>query len=89
MDNKENKKQCCTCKSFKLVTEFYFNRTYNKYGYRCKECEINASKESQLKNKKKWFHEDGYMTEKDHFNAAIRQYAEVFNLPSLTRHIRK
>lgn len=89
MDNKENEKQCCTCKSFKLVTEFYFNYTYKRYSYRCKECEKIASQESQLRNKKKWFNKDGYISEKDHFNAAIRQYAEVFNCPSLLRHLEK
>lgn len=83
-------KECKKCKITKSVSHFY-PRPNHKDGLDsyCKKCVGENAKMSQLKNKKKWFNEDGYINEKEHFNAAIRQYAEVFNLPSLLRHIKK
>jgi hypothetical protein len=89
MDNMEQK-ECRKCKQVKSLDLFYPrpNRLDGKDSY-CKECVKLGSIESFLKNQKKWFHQDGYSSEKEHFNAAIKQYAEVFNLPSLTRHLKK
>ena len=83
-------KECKKCKVVKAVFDFY-PRPNHKDGLDsyCKKCVMVNTKESQLNNKKKWFHEDGFISEKDHFNAAIRQYAEVFNCPSLLKHIKK
>jgi hypothetical protein len=83
-------KECVKCKEVKPLELFYPrpNRSDGRDSY-CKECTKANSKVSSLKNKKRWFNEDGYISEKEHFNAAIRQYAEVFNCPSLIRHIKK
>lgn len=83
-------KECRQCKEVKPAFEYYPRLDYaDGLSSYCKTCTKNNSKQSLLDNKKKWFHEDGYISEKDHFNAAIKNYAEVFNLPSLLRHIKK
>ena len=46
------------------------------------------SKKSALKYQKKHFNQDGFITEKDHFNAALIQLAEVMNKPSLLKHLK-
>ena len=82
-------KVCSKCK--KEVSIDQFNKGQNRDGYQsyCKPCNRETNKLSKLRNGNENWHQDGYASEKEHFNAAIKHYAELFNLPSLTRHIRK
>ena len=82
-------KVCAKCKKELPIDQF--NKGVNKDGYQsyCKPCNKEINKLSKLKNGNESYHQDGFMTEKEHFNAAIEQYAAVFNLPSLLRHKRK
>ena len=36
-----------------------------------------------------WYMKDGFISETDHFNAAIENYAKVFNMPQLLKHLIK
>ena len=83
-------KECVRCKQVKLLDLFYprSNRSDGRDSY-CKECTKEKSKESQLLHKQNYWHVDGYSSEKEHFNAAIKEYAKIFNCPNLTRHLKK
>jgi len=88
METKE--KECRKCKVVQPASNFYPRLNYDDgLASYCKECTKINSRQTFLNQKTKWFNVDGYLTEKDHFNAAITQYAEVFGLPSLLRHIKK
>lgn len=83
-------KECRQCKEVKPASQYYPRPThFDGLDSYCKECVKINSKQSLLDNKVNWWHEDGFLSEKDHFNHAIKNYAEVFNLPSLLRHIKK
>jgi len=81
-------KLCKKCGEVKPLTEFHKapRNTGTGYASYCKPCVTKNAAISNLNNKVNWYQEDGYMTEKEHFNAAIENYAKVFNLPSLLRH---
>jgi len=83
------KKKCRKCNQEKLLEQFGFQKRNNdgRQSY-CKECNLQVQKESKLKNKKEYWHQDGYMTEKEHFNSALEQYAKVFGMPELLKHKR-
>jgi len=83
-------KLCSGCKRLLQIFNFYPNKRYSDgYNCHCKECVKEAANQSKLRNKERWYNADGYINEKEHFNAALEQYAEVFNLPSLLRYKRK
>jgi hypothetical protein len=82
-------KECRRCKEQKLLTLFYprANRLDGRDSY-CIECTKEVAKESALKHNYSWFHEDGYNSEKEHFNAALQQMAKVFDMPSLLKYMK-
>jgi len=83
-------KVCSCCRKLLEIINFYPNKRYTDgYNCYCKVCVIQNTKKSQLKHKTEWFMQDGFMYEKDHFNAALEQYAQVFNLPSLLKYRKK
>lgn len=53
----------------------------------CKKCYLKLNKKSKLKSGKEWYQRDGFLTEEDHFNYALRQYAAIFQCPSLLNHL--
>jgi len=80
-------KKCARCKQLQPLTE-YNKEERNGDGLQsyCKPCNILQNRESQIRHKKKYYHRDGFATEDDHFNYALRQYAEVFNMPQLLKY---
>lgn len=79
-------KFCKKCKEDLPVSRFNKGRQKDGLQSYCISCNTQLNKESQLRNKKQWWNKDGYLTEKDHFNAALENYAEVFNMPQLLKH---
>ncbi len=84
-------KLCAICNiEYPLTSEYFGKCDSCKSGYYryCKPCANIQSKKSALKYQKKHFNQDGFITEKDHFNAALIQLAEVMNKPSLLKHLK-
>ncbi len=80
-------KKCTRCKQVKPVTEFHKSPcSKDRMQSHCKRCMTETAMISALKNGEKWYHRDGYMSEKDHFNAALENYAKVFNMPQLLKY---
>jgi len=84
----EQQKTCNKCgvtydnihKSFPLLTTTEIR--YSKY---CKTCKHDyKSKRSAIMYNTEWGLA-GYECEQDHFNAAIKHYAEIFNFPELLK----
>lgn len=84
---KNNSKTCPKCNTEKLMDEFGFQKR-NKDGRQtyCRGCAYDEMKKSAIKNGDKPWHLEGFTSEKEQFNAALEQYAKVFNMPSLTKH---
>lgn len=80
-------KNCYKCKQNKPLTEFHDSPSAKdgKQSY-CKKCCFLTSMESKMRNGGAWYMVDGYPTEWEHFNAALDQYAKVFDMPQLTRY---
>lgn len=80
-------KKCAKCKEEVPVSEFG-KAPRNSDGLQsyCNPCNYLVNRESQLNRGKKFWHQDGYLTEAEHFNAALEHYAELFNCPSLINH---
>ena len=82
-------KQCKKCLEVKDVENFTHQpRNKNGLNSYCKQCTSAGAKASKLKHKIEIWNVDGYDSEKEHFNAAIKQYAEVFNCPKLLKYIK-
>ena len=80
-------KKCTRCKQVLPVTEFHHSPCNNDgLQSHCKKCIIEGAKISAFLNGEKWYHKDGFMSEEDHFNAALEQYAQVFNMPQLLKY---
>ncbi len=81
-------KHCPKCETVKPISEFG-NNPRNRDGKQvyCKKCYLVENKKSKLRRKKEWYHEDGFLTEEDHFNYALRTYADIFQCPSLLKHL--
>lgn len=86
----KNTKNCPRCNEEKLMNEFGFQPRNNdgRQTY-CKGCAYKANQKSKMKNSNAPHAVEGFTTEKEHFNAALEQYAKVFNMPSLLNHKRK
>ncbi len=83
-------KQCRKCLEVKDVEQFNHMPRNKKDGLNsyCKKCTYEGSKASKLKHKTEYWHADGFDSEKEHFNYALQQYAEVFNCPQLLKYIK-
>ena len=82
-------KQCRRCKELKLLSLFYErDNRLDGHDSWCKQCTKEASTDSELKNKKKWYNEDGCRSEREHFNKALQQLAETMNMPSLLKYMK-
>ena len=82
-------KQCKKCLEVKDVENFTHQpRNKNGLNSYCKKCTSDGAKASKLKHKVEIWNVDGYDSEKEHFNAALAQYAEVFNCPQLLKYIK-
>lgn len=80
-------KKCRKCKEQKPVELFYkAPRSLDGLQSYCKKCSHEKTVESKLKYNDAWYMEDGYGTEWEHFNAALECYAEIFDMPRLTRY---
>ena len=81
-------KTCPKCNKYKPLTE-YGNNPRNGDGKQvyCKRCYLVENKKSKLRGGKEWYQRDGFLTEEDHFNYALRTYATAFNCPSLLKHL--
>lgn len=71
-------KKCSRCKRPQPLSNYYYNKYYKRHHAACKDCELTAQKARHHRKK-------GYDSS---FDEAIKQYAEVFNLPSLLRHLK-
>jgi|688.fasta_scaffold206820_2 hypothetical protein len=71
-------KNCSKCKRPQPLSNYYYSNYHKRHSAKCKDCDLAAVKSRYHKKK-------GYDSS---FNEALRQYAEVFNLPSLLRHIK-
>ena len=81
-------KTCSKCKNTKPLAE-YGNNPKNRDGLQsyCKPCNLEMNRRSKIKRGETYYARDGFRTEEDHFNYAIRQYATAFNMPSLLQHL--
>mgnify|MGYP003657465801 FL=1 len=82
-------KQCRKCLEVKDIDNFTHQpRNKNGLNSYCKTCTSEVAKASKLKHKTERWHQDGFESEKEHFNHALAQYAEVFNCPQLLKYIK-
>lgn len=79
-------KKCARCKENKPLDGFSKGQNLDGLQSYCRKCNTQVNIESQLRNGNKFWHRDGYPSEKAHFNAALEQYAEVFNMPQLLKY---
>ena len=79
-------KKCAKCKEYKPYTEYSKGQNSDGYQSYCRPCNYIQNTKSKIKYGDKPWHRDGYATEKEHFNAALEHYAELFNLPQLTKY---
>jgi superfamily II helicase len=81
----------CSCCKLDLPIILFYNNKRAKDGKQeiCKTCARERVKQTQLKSNLEPHHWDGFYSEKDHFNAALDQYAKVFNMPSLLKYKKK
>lgn len=81
-------KHCRKCEITKPITEFG-KQPRQKDGLQsyCKACCLDENKRSKFRQQDTQYYRDGYMTEDDHFNAAIRLYSQVLNMPQLLNHL--
>ena len=84
-------KKCKRCGQVKPVTEYHKapRNTGSGLASYCKPCVAENSRESMLRRGVEWYMKDGFISETDHFNAAIENYAKVFNCPQLLKHLIK
>lgn len=83
-------KTCAKCREIKECTPHFplAPRNNDGWGSYCRECVYKTALESKFRNKVEWWHKDGFATEKEHFNYAIKQYATVLNCPQLLKHLK-
>ena len=80
-------KKCTKCQVEKPHTEFSkHNQHHDGLQSYCRECGYKIYRKSQLKHPEKWFHVQGFISEKEHFNFALREYAAKFNCPKILKH---
>ena len=81
-------RHCPKCDTIKPITEFG-KQPRQKDGLQtyCKACCLIENRKSKMRSGETQYHRDGYMTEDDHFNAALRLYSQVFNMPQLLNHL--
>jgi len=77
-------KVCAKCKE-ELPAEKFSKCERNKSGLTsyCLDCNREGMWISQMRTRGKWWMEDGFRTEEEHFNYALRRYAEIFEMPKL------
>lgn len=83
-------KNCRKCdNAYELTLEFFSKQPRNKDGYQsyCRHCQRDQVRQSKMKNKTTLASQDGFMSDKDHFNRAIQHYAKIFNCPQLVKHV--
>jgi NAD-dependent SIR2 family protein deacetylase len=80
-------KVCAKCKE-ELPAEMFQKCNRNKSGLHsyCRDCNRETMWTSQMRTRGKWWMEDGFRTEEEHFNYALRRYAELFNMPQLLKY---
>ena len=80
-------KCCLQCNKVLPISSFGKCTTCKDGYYRyCKKCANRNSKKSSFKYQRTAFNQDGFLTEKEQYNAALEQYAAVFNCPNLLKY---
>ena len=80
-------KFCMQCNNDLPISNFGKCKSCRDGYYRyCKTCANRNSKKSAFKYQYKDFNQDGFLTEQEQFNAALEQYAAVFNCPNLLKY---
>lgn len=80
-------KRCPKCKTDKPLTEYGKNPRNGDglQGY-CRTCNLEMNRKSKLRHEGRYYQRDGFLTEEDHFNYALRQYAKAFDMPQLLKY---
>ena len=80
-------KKCKMCGESKSLDNYY-NAPRSGDGKQtyCKPCSTIRSVQSKIDNGEAWYHRDGFATEWEHFNHALERYAQIFDMPRLTRY---
>jgi len=85
----ENTKRCTKCETVLPATFEYFSkqgRNSDNLQTYCRACNRKMSSKSQgLKANKIWAIE-GYDNSQEHFNEALKHYADIFDCPALLKH---
>lgn len=80
-------KQCRRCKIEKEEQDFLeCNRNLDGKTSYCRKCLTESSQVSAMRRNVKPWHENGFLSEIDEFNWALRHYAKVFNMPQLLKY---
>lgn len=80
-------KQCTKCKVVKPFSEFSEHKGHGDgLQSRCRPCAYEDSSLSAIRHPEKWFQLQGFISEKDHFNFALREYADKLNCPQILKH---
>ena len=81
-------KVCAGCKEELPIEMFQKAPKNTSTGYHsyCKDCNRETMWKSKIRNGDKSWHRNGFRTEEEEFNYALRVYAEVFDCPALLKH---
>ena len=87
----KQQKTCTKCKTtYNDINKMFYtlNIAEGNYECYCKPCKIKYNiRRNGLIACKEWVL-DGFDNEQDHFNAAIKEYSRIFEMPSLLKHIK-
>jgi len=82
-------KQCTRCKQVQTLDNFHPNpKMASGLNSWCRKCGSEATRIAKAKKKGEEWALLGYNSEIEHFNEALKHYAEVFNCPNLLKHIK-
>lgn len=79
-------KVCAKCKIEQPLNQYHKGKAKDGLQSYCRTCNRELNRRSKVKSKGTWYQEDGFATEEEHFNYALRHYAKIFDMPQLLRH---
>ena len=81
-------KKCKQCGEEKDLETGFHNAPGSSDGKQtyCRQCSSKNSMMSKMLAGGTSYWDDGYLTEWEHFNAALEHYAEIFDCPALLKH---
>ena len=82
-------KKCTRCQQVQTLDNFHSNpKMKSGLNSWCRKCGSEATRIAKAKKKGEEWALLGYNSEIEHFNEALKHYAEVFNCPNLLKHIK-